>query len=136
VSDTGRLVGVVDWELAGVGPAMLDVGWLMMMYDPESWAAPRRTWMDWSPTPPDIAEIYRAAGGRPLVDLGWYRVLAAWRMAAITAFKVRLHRCGRRNDPLWEPFAASFDVLVRRGCELVLSPTPPGSDRSPFCPAQ
>jgi aminoglycoside phosphotransferase (APT) family kinase protein len=116
-----RLLGIVDWEISAVGPPLLDLGWLIMMNDPESWGPTRRAWMDWSPAPIEIATAYAEASGRTPEDLGWYRALAAWRLASITALNVRLHRTGRRPDPVWEQIAESFDPMINRGCELLLS---------------
>jgi aminoglycoside phosphotransferase (APT) family kinase protein len=121
VTAGNRLLGVVDWESASVGPPLLDLGWLMMMYDPQSWAPARQAVMDWSPEPGRIAETYAAATAREPEDLGWYRALAAWRLASITALNVRLHRSGQRHDALWDEIADSFEPMVDRGLELVLS---------------
>jgi aminoglycoside phosphotransferase (APT) family kinase protein len=116
-----RLLGIVDWEIASIGPPLLDLGWLMMMYDQQSWAPARQAVMDWSPEPARIADTYARVTAREPADLGWYRALAAWRLASITALNVRLHRSGKRTDPLWDEMAESFEPMVDRGLELVLS---------------
>src|SRR5262249_6868994 len=41
--ERGAARGLIDWDLAAIGPTDLDVGWLLMMADPESWAP------DWRP---------------------------------------------------------------------------------------
>lgn len=115
VSDSAVLSGVVDWEIATVGPPLLDLAWLMMIYDPQCWGITRRAWMTWSPDPGDLAEAYARVSGRDLTDLAWYRGLAAWRFAAITALNVRLHREGRRPDATWELMADAFSPLVSSG---------------------
>lgn len=114
-----HLLGVVDWEISRLGPALLDLGWLAMVCDPESWGPTRRAFMGWAPEPADLADRYAKTSGRAPHDLAWYRALAAWQFSAITALNVRLHRTGRRHDPIWEEMAESFDPLVRRGCELL-----------------
>lgn len=118
VSDGARLLGVVDWEIASIGPPLLDVGWLMMMYDPSCWGPTRRAWMTWGPSPAEIADGYQAAVGRPLADLTWYQALACWRFAAITALNVHLHRSGKRPDATWDLIGEGFDALVERGHAL------------------
>src|SRR5206468_11290676 len=38
----GRVTGVVDWELAGIGHPLLDLAWLMLFCDPSCWAPDHR----------------------------------------------------------------------------------------------
>jgi aminoglycoside phosphotransferase (APT) family kinase protein len=114
-----RLLAVVDWENASIGPPLLDVAWLAMIHDPAAWAQPRRSWMSWAPSPEQIADAYSSAGGAPLRHFGWYRGLAAWRFGAIIALQHRLHIEGRRPDATWDLLAGSFDSILGRAEELV-----------------
>jgi aminoglycoside phosphotransferase (APT) family kinase protein len=113
----GRLKGVIDWDLAAIGPQGLDVGWLLMMADAQSWAD------GWKPFDPparsDLLEAYWAAGGTERARLGWHQAFAHFRLAAIAGLNLKLHRDGRRPDPTWEKFAPSISVLLRRGPELL-----------------
>lgn len=115
----GRLAAVLDWEATFVGPRLLDLGWLCMMYDPESWAPLHRTRMAWSPPPDFFATRYEAASGAGADHLAWYRALAGYRLAALTAHYHRLHRLGRRPDPVWEVFAESTPYMMRRASQLI-----------------
>lgn len=119
VCEDGKLLGVVDWEIAAIGPPLLDVGWLMMIYDPACWGPTRRPWMTWSPAPDELGEAYRAATGDPVPDLAWYQALACWRFAAITSMNLYLHRSGKRPDDTWELIGEAFEPMVARGLELV-----------------
>jgi aminoglycoside phosphotransferase (APT) family kinase protein len=74
--------------------------------------------MTWGPSPAEIADAYRAAVGGTLPDLGWYQALACWRMAAITAMIVYLHRSGKRPDDTWDLIGEAFEPMVQRGREL------------------
>jgi aminoglycoside phosphotransferase (APT) family kinase protein len=112
VSSGPELLAVVVWEIAFLGPPMLDVAWLCMLYDPEGWRGARRQWMGWAPPVDEIVTAYERASGRAVEHLGWYRGLAAWRMAAITAMNHRLHVEGRRADPTWDLIAESFESMV------------------------
>ncbi|MBL6749790.1 MAG: phosphotransferase family protein [Nevskia sp.] len=115
--ENGRVSGVIDWELSFIGAQGLDLGWLMMMSDPAAWDA------SFPPTaPPSQAELvdaYRAAGGPAWRDVGWYQAMAQYRMGSIACLNVKLHRTGKRHDPLWERFAPSIATLFSRGSELV-----------------
>lgn len=115
--DDGRLVAVIDWELAGIGDQRLDLGWLLMMADSRSWSA------NWQPvtgvSPEALVADYEAARGQPAGDLRWHRALAGYRLGAISCLNVRLHRKGQRRDGIWERFADSVPRLFGRGLELM-----------------
>lgn len=115
--EDGRLTGVIDWELACIGPQYLDVGWLLMMAD-------RKCWHDgWTPridcSRDEILAIYEAAAGHSVADADWFQALACFRMVAITGLNVRLHHTGKRIDPIWEKFSLSVDPLLDRGFSLL-----------------
>lgn len=109
----GRLVSIVDWELASVGPVLLDLGWLMAFSDPDNWLPPRRAA---APLPPPTALVafYEQASGEPAQDVHWYRAYACYVFALITGFNLDLHRRGKRPDPLWEDIALSATNLLDR----------------------
>ncbi|MBL8651127.1 MAG: phosphotransferase family protein [Sphingopyxis sp.] len=115
--DRGRATGLIDWDLAAIAPLGLDVGWLLMVADPRCWAP------DWTPVAPppraQLLEAYREAGGHALADLDWHQAFAAFRMAAITGLNLKLHRDGRRHDPVWERFGASLPFLLGAGAALL-----------------
>jgi aminoglycoside phosphotransferase (APT) family kinase protein len=116
----GTLVAIVDWELAGIGAQLLDVGWLCMFSDPTCWDERRASELRIQADRAWIADRYRegAPGSGPVRDLAWFQGLAAYRFGVIAAYNVRLHRSGRRRDEVWEEVAASIDVLFRRAVEL------------------
>lgn len=82
-------IALLDWELAGVGPAELDVAWFLEM---------NRMRMTGSGVPPlpgflsDEATVadYEHAAGRALADLGWYRRYAALKMAVLMERHLRV----------------------------------------------
>jgi aminoglycoside phosphotransferase (APT) family kinase protein len=117
--DDGRLTAVVDWEIAAIGPTLLDLGWLCMMQDPASWAPSLAPPTAWHGDPEDLITLYEKLSGSAVPDLAWYRALAAWRFGAIIALNVHLHRSGRRHDPVWELMAESFPALIDRGLQLL-----------------
>jgi aminoglycoside phosphotransferase (APT) family kinase protein len=77
---------VLDWEMAALGPAEVDVAWIVWLH---------RFFQDLAerygmPGLPDllrrdaVATAYEARAGRPVRDLEWYEVFAALRHAVIT----------------------------------------------------
>ena len=123
VFDGAHLSGVVDWEGASIGPCLLDMGWLYMIYDRECWGPSRHRFMDWQPHPPDLLERYRESAPpavRPhLDDIDWYRALAAYRIASITAYYFEEHRSGRRPNAAWEMFGEAFSFLMQTSERLL-----------------
>lgn len=117
--DAGEVVGVVDWELAGIGPQLLDLGWLAMMADPRCWDAAYAERMRVTADPEDLRCRYEHAAGGAVEDFAWYRAFACYRFAAIVSYNLMLHRTGRREDPLYEHLAESIPVLLDRGLELL-----------------
>ena len=96
----GRLTGIIDWEISGIGAQLLDIGWLMMTADPANWHA------EWKPvfppSPATLRAIYEDGMGRRFDDIPWYQALAGYRLASIACLNVKLHRKGQRHDPIWE----------------------------------
>ena len=117
--DGGAVAAVVDWEIAGIGATGLDLGWLALMTDPSCWHPDQQAAMRVVAEPRVLREQYEAASGVAVPDLAWYQALACYRFGAIAGFNVRLHRTGRRPDPLYEEMASSVPVFFARGLELV-----------------
>lgn len=115
--EDGRLMGVIDWDLAGIGAQGADVGWLLMMVDPAAWVD------GWRPVAPvardELLAIYREAGGTAVGHLDWFQAFAQFRLGAIACLNVKLHRNGRRHDPLWERFAPAVSSLFARAQALL-----------------
>jgi aminoglycoside phosphotransferase (APT) family kinase protein len=76
---------VLDWEMVNVGPAGIDVGWLIFMHQFfqsladifEMPGFPEFCQTD------DIIEAYVGAGGQHIEDLNWYIIYASLRFAAV-----------------------------------------------------
>lgn len=123
----GVLTGIIDWDLAAIAPQGTDLGWLLMMGDRAAW---HDGWKPQAPlAPTELVEAYREAGGPALQDLAWYQAFAQFRMGAIAGLNVKLHRDGRRHDPIWERFAPSVTTLFQRAGQLLGNTR--ASDRSP-----
>lgn len=83
VMDENRCVrAVLDWELATIGPAEMDLGWylgLERVLLEVTGMAPPPGMVDLD----DVARDYEVALGRPLQDLAWHEIFAVFRALAI-----------------------------------------------------
>jgi aminoglycoside phosphotransferase (APT) family kinase protein len=107
----GRVVAVVDWEIASRGSPLLDLGCLAVAglrrrYAPE----PNPTGSIDVPLPRLVA-MYGAEPERA----GWYIALTCLKYGAILGYNAALHRSGRRPDPIYEHFRATTSGLMRDG---------------------
>jgi len=115
----GSLAAVIDWEISGIGPVGLDLGWLSMMTDPQCWHAERRAVLRTVADPADLLRWYVDATGADLPAYDWYRALACYRYGAIAAFNLHLHTSGRRVDEVSVLMGGGVPVLFSRGTELL-----------------
>jgi aminoglycoside phosphotransferase (APT) family kinase protein len=115
-----RVAALIDWEIALLGPTLLDLGWVCFFADPLVWAN-RPTVLAAPLSPEEIVECYAASSAAPpsSKELDWFRAFAGYRFGVITCFNVMLHRRGKRHDPLWEETALTAPRMFERGLELV-----------------
>jgi aminoglycoside phosphotransferase (APT) family kinase protein len=116
----GKLVAVIDWELAQIGATLLDLGWLCLFSDPESWAMPSLIPAG-LPRPDEIVSLYTECQSFPVLlsEVRWFQAFSAYRFGVITVFNLMLHRRGKRHDPMWEEVGKSAPRLFERGLELL-----------------
>ena len=88
-ADPGRLVGVLDWEMATVGDPWMDLGCSLAYWieagDPAELLATRMlpTQLPGSLTRGEVIERYAAARGLSAPDFRFYRVFGLFRLAVI-----------------------------------------------------
>ena len=114
----GEVVAVIDWELAGIGATLIDLGWLLVFTDRESWAGAAR-WTAPMPALDRITALYEEAAGESTPDVAWYRAFAGYKFALIGGFNLMLHRRGKRVDPLYEEMAPSVPRLLERALDVL-----------------
>ena len=118
-TDDGEVSAIVDWEIAGIGYVGLDAGWMSMMLDPTFWGPEHRARMQVQLDPEVIRSSYEKYSGVRIGHFDWYRAYSGYRFGAIAAYNLRLHRTGRRPDPLYEVMASSIPRLFGRGLEVI-----------------
>lgn len=113
----GKLTGVIDWEISGIGDVLLDIGWLMMVADQANWVDSWRT--IFPPAVADIRALYESRMGHTYSDIPWYQAFAGYRLASIGCLNVKLHRKGQRHDPLWENMGLCLSNMFERAREIL-----------------
>jgi aminoglycoside phosphotransferase (APT) family kinase protein len=113
-------IALIDWEIASIGPTLIDLGWVSFFADLESWievGEPRVRPL----TPDEILEAYATSASFPVnrQELIWFRAFAGYRFGVITCFNLMLHRRGKRHDPDWEDIAVSAPRMFEHGLELL-----------------
>jgi len=78
----GRVVAVVDWEIAQLGQPLLDLCCISLSHVP--------------------ADAVREMYGADPDEYRWYRALTLYKYAAIFGYNLMLHRRGKRPDPSYE----------------------------------
>lgn len=87
VGDRRQIAAVLDWEMASIGPAEMDLGWVLGL----EWSTAelvRREVPGFLPRA-DAVTYYEAALGRSVVDLEWFEVFALVRSLAISNHQAR-----------------------------------------------
>ncbi len=118
--ENDQLRAVIDWELAQIGAVLIDLGWICLFSDHQSWVKQDLV-PEHVPSPDELVSIYREHSTSPVsdADAGWFRAFACYRFGVITAFNVMLHRRGKRPDPTWEDIALTGPRFFERGLELL-----------------
>ncbi len=109
----GRLLALLDWEMAGISDPLLDLGYIMQFYDqgdaalgaagyelPGWWSRSR------------VIDEWQRLTGRTVVDLHRYEALEVSKVAAIIALGVHLYATGRAPDPRFASWASVVPPYV------------------------
>jgi aminoglycoside phosphotransferase (APT) family kinase protein len=81
IDEKGGIAAVLDWEMAGLGPAEVDLSWFLVLH--EHAADTAGTDLPGWPGRAAVVDRYAALLGRDVADLHWYDVFANLRSGAI-----------------------------------------------------
>lgn len=85
--NTGKITGVLDWELCTLGDALADLGHLGVYWtDPNTGAGRYNdpTGASGFPKFDDLVHRYAMATGRDVSNVAFYRAFASWRLAIVS----------------------------------------------------
>jgi aminoglycoside phosphotransferase (APT) family kinase protein len=112
--DEGDVVAVVDWEIAALGPPLVDLGCLAV-------ASLRRRYAP-EPNPTGSVDVPTAdlvaLAGADEDEAAWYVAAACFKYAAILGYNLGLHRRGRRIDPVYEELGGTMRGLLTDGLAI------------------
>lgn len=112
--DGASVAAILDWELAGLGDPLADLGCLAV-------ASLRRRYAP-DPNPTGFAigrdELLGSGSGVDPERACWWIALTCLKYAAILAYNRELHRRGKRVDELYEHFDRTIAGLLEDGCTL------------------
>lgn len=85
--DGPELAAIVDWELTTIGDPLIDLGWLLASWPEDDGATPPggfkvEPW-DGFPRASELVAHYAALSDRDLSAIGWYGVLACYKLGII-----------------------------------------------------
>ena len=118
VADDMTIAAVLDFEMASLGPAELDLAWFLVLHR----MTVERCGGDLPGFPGRAATMaaYEDRLGRALVDLRWFEVFAALRSGAIMVRAARLLGPPRRRRQLAHPGEPDRDAPGRAHLRLTL----------------
>ena len=110
----GRLVGLLDWEMAQVSEPLLDLGYILMFHD-QGEAGLANAGFDlpgwWSPA--RMVAEWEQATGRTAVDVARYAILGQAKVTAIIEVGYQLFRSGRTTDKRFESWGNVLPGFTR-----------------------
>jgi aminoglycoside phosphotransferase (APT) family kinase protein len=120
--DAGRIVAVLDWEMATLGDPLADVG-LFLLYWGNSSAQAIATGETITAQPgflshDEVVARYAEQSGRAVDDLDWYVVFAGYKLAIIVEGIAARYRMGKTLGEGFEAMGTMVSSLIDGALEL------------------
>ncbi|AYJ50700.1 phosphotransferase family protein [Rhodococcus sp. P1Y] len=118
IAPDGSIVAVVDWELCTLGDPLADIG-ALLAYWPEAGDAVAGPFMASTlpgfPTRAELTADYAAKTGRDVAAVGFWQVLALWKLSIIAEGVMRRAESDSRNRAgAGSPTTSLIDDIVAR----------------------
>jgi aminoglycoside phosphotransferase (APT) family kinase protein len=132
-ADAGRIVAVLDWEMATLGDPLADLGLLLLYYGrPEAQFVATGAALDANPgflTRDALIERYAARSGIDVEHLDFYEVLAMYKLAVIVEGIHARYLQGKTLGEGFDHFGSIVEQLVRGALALAQSSSMPALAR-------
>jgi aminoglycoside phosphotransferase (APT) family kinase protein len=118
-----RIAAVLDWELSTIGDPLADLGYLLALWvepgDPSlgEFEQGGLTRLPGFSDRRALAGRYEQRTGTPAADIGFYEVLALWKLAVLMEGNVRRAQEGTTDDAYLASFGAGVVLLAERAAE-------------------
>jgi aminoglycoside phosphotransferase (APT) family kinase protein len=117
--DAGELAAVVDWELTTIGDPLLDLGHLLATWPTSGAGVAAGLGTLALPTPAEVVERYAVGSSRDLSAVGWYHVLACYRLGIILEGTNARADAGQAPREIGDLLHAHTVSLFRQALELI-----------------
>jgi aminoglycoside phosphotransferase (APT) family kinase protein len=120
---TESVHAVIDWEMATLGDALADLGWLLYFWrEPgeEEFPIPVCGVTDRAgfPRRRDIAERYAQASGVSVDNITWYIAFAGWKISIIMELSYQRFLGGVVDHPSFEKLGRGVPAMALRALEF------------------
>ena len=112
--DGRRIAAVFDWEIASLGDPLFDMAGLAVAAMRARYAPEPNPTGSVQVTPAEIAHH----GGVDESLFAWYVAASCFKYAAILGYNDRLHRLGKRVDPIYDELQTTMRGLAHQAGEL------------------
>jgi aminoglycoside phosphotransferase (APT) family kinase protein len=120
-----RIVAVVDWEQATIGDPLLDLGWLLALWDQAGEDSDGResrglfSQESGVVSRVEVVQTYALRSGRSMANINYYRVLALFKMACILEGSYARFVTGESRVPGHTSLAKRVPALVLRASHVI-----------------
>ncbi|ORA77577.1 phosphotransferase family protein [Mycolicibacter kumamotonensis] len=122
-SRTGpQLAAILDWEMSTIGDPLLDLGWLLATWrqdDGSSVFGHTLTGMDGLASTDDLLERYAAGSSRDLSQIGWYTVLACFKLAIVIEGTLARASAGKAQKEVGDQLHEAAVWLFQRALTML-----------------
>ena len=133
--DPDRMSAIFDWDMSTLGDPLVDLGTLLNYWpDPSDTQSARPLVPEGLenvglPSRHEVAELYSAASGLDLRDIGWYESFACFKTAVVLQQLFTRWVRGESTDPRMAERGAWVRPMVERAASLITGVPRSGSDR-------
>ena len=124
-NDLGRIIGVLDWEMATIGHPLMDLG-TTLSYWVEATDSPQSQVMRFLPTHlpgtmtrAEVIDRYAAQTGRDLSGFDFYRVYGLFKTAGVAQQIYYRYKIGKTSDPRFEMMIYAVQILLAEAARVV-----------------